>query len=68
MGAGTGTVAFGWKGGIGTSSRKLTVEGHTDERGGSEYNLALGARRAEAVRALLSTLEANDQWALGSSE
>ncbi len=29
--------------------RKLTVEGHTDERGGSEYNLALGQRRAEAV-------------------
>lgn len=30
--------------------RKLTVEGHTDERGGREYNLALGQRRAEAVR------------------
>src|SRR6185295_1779180 len=25
VGAGTGTVAFGWKGGIGTSSRKLTA-------------------------------------------
>lgn len=30
-------------------SRKLVVEGHTDERGGSEYNLALGQKRAEAV-------------------
>lgn len=28
---------------------RLVVEGHADERGGSEYNLALGQRRAEAV-------------------
>ena len=28
---------------------RMVVEGHTDERGGSEYNLALGQRRAEAV-------------------
>jgi peptidoglycan-associated lipoprotein len=27
----------------------LKIEGNTDERGGSEYNLALGQRRAEAV-------------------
>jgi peptidoglycan-associated lipoprotein len=26
------------------------LEGHTDERGGREYNLALGQRRAESVR------------------
>jgi peptidoglycan-associated lipoprotein len=32
---------------------KVRVEGHTDERGGSEYNLALGQRRAEAVRKAL---------------
>jgi peptidoglycan-associated lipoprotein len=25
------------------------VEGHTDERGGREYNLALGQKRADAV-------------------
>ena len=31
----------------------LLIEGHADERGTSEYNLALGARRAEAVRAYL---------------
>lgn len=39
--------------------RKLTVEGHTDERGGSEYNLALGQRRAEAVGRSLVQLGAN---------
>jgi peptidoglycan-associated lipoprotein len=31
----------------------VTVQGHTDERGGREYNLALGQRRAEAVRRVL---------------
>ncbi|NKI93430.1 peptidoglycan-associated lipoprotein Pal [Rhizobacter sp. SG703] len=30
-------------------SKKVSVEGHTDERGGREYNLALGQKRAEAV-------------------
>jgi len=29
--------------------KRLLVEGHTDERGGREYNLALGQKRAEAV-------------------
>ena len=32
---------------------KLTVEGHADERGTREYNLALGERRANAVRTFL---------------
>lgn len=32
------------------SSVKVTVEGHCDERGTREYNLALGERRATAVR------------------
>lgn len=31
----------------------VVVEGHTDERGSNEYNLALGERRALAVRAYL---------------
>ncbi len=31
----------------------LTIEGHADERGTREYNLALGARRADAVRDFL---------------
>ncbi len=34
-------------------SISLTVEGHADERGTREYNLALGARRANAVRDFL---------------
>ncbi len=32
----------------------VTVEGHADERGTREYNIALGARRAQAVRAFLT--------------
>jgi peptidoglycan-associated lipoprotein len=31
------------------SARKVTIEGHTDETGGREYNLSLGQKRAEAV-------------------
>lgn len=32
---------------------RITVEGHADERGTREYNLALGERRAASVRAFL---------------
>lgn len=41
-----------------TADRKkqMAVEGHTDERGSSEYNLALGQRRAEAVVKSLTLL------------
>ena len=41
--------------------RKVVVEGHTDERGGREYNLALGQKRAEAVARGLEVLGANGQ-------
>lgn len=41
-------------------SRKMIVEGHTDERGGREYNLALGQKRAEAVVRSLTLLGAAD--------
>jgi len=41
--------------------RKLMLEGHTDERGGREYNLALGQKRAEAVRKALNQLGVDDQ-------
>lgn len=34
----------------------LTIEGHADERGTREYNLALGARRAQAVKDYLVSL------------
>ena len=37
----------------GMSLAKVTVEGHCDERGSDEYNLALGERRANAVRQYL---------------
>ncbi|MFZ5520373.1 MAG: peptidoglycan-associated lipoprotein Pal [Pseudomonadota bacterium] len=39
-----------------TAAKRLTLEGHTDERGGSEYNLALGQKRAEAVARALGLL------------
>lgn len=32
------------------AAAKVTIEGHSDERGSSEYNLALGDRRARATR------------------
>ena len=32
----------------------FTIEGHADERGTREYNIALGARRAQTVRDYLS--------------
>jgi peptidoglycan-associated lipoprotein len=34
----------------------ITIEGHADERGTNEYNLALGERRASGVRSYLSSL------------
>jgi peptidoglycan-associated lipoprotein len=33
---------------------KLKIEGHCDERGSTEYNMALGARRAEAAAKFIS--------------
>jgi len=38
------------------SGAKLSIEGHCDERGTNEYNLALGDRRAKAVRDALVSL------------
>ena len=38
--------------------RHMAVQGHTDDRGSSEYNLALGQRRAEAVVKSLTLLGA----------
>ena len=42
------------------NARKVVIEGHTDERGGREYNLALGQKRAEAVRRSLGLLGVPD--------
>ena len=41
-----------------TPFRRLLLSGHTDERGTTEYNLALGERRADAVKKYLSGLGA----------
>lgn len=43
-----------------SKARKVVIEGNTDQRGGSEYNLALGQKRAEAVRRALVLLGVPD--------
>ncbi|MDR1463389.1 MAG: peptidoglycan-associated lipoprotein Pal [Azoarcus sp.] len=42
------------------SGSKVTIQGNADERGSREYNLALGQKRAEAVRRALRLLGARD--------
>jgi len=37
----------------------IRIEGHADERGGTEYNLALGQRRSEAVARMMNLLGVN---------
>lgn len=46
---------------IAHKDRKITIQGNTDERGGREYNLALGQKRAEAVRKSLSLVGVPDK-------
>ena len=41
-------------------AKRMLIEGHTDERGGREYNLALGQKRAEAVQKAMTLLGASD--------
>ncbi len=41
-------------------TRKVLIQGNTDERGGTEYNLALGQKRAEAVRKAMVALNVSD--------
>lgn len=41
-------------------SIKISIEGHCDERGSDEYNVALGERRAQAVKSYLGTLGVAD--------
>ncbi|MDZ7812438.1 MAG: peptidoglycan-associated lipoprotein Pal [Ideonella sp.] len=43
---------------VGQRNKRIVIEGHTDERGGREYNLALGQKRAEAVQRSLMLLGA----------
>ena len=44
----------------GSNAVKIRVEGHTDERGSREYNIALAERRAQAVRRALMLQGAGD--------
>jgi peptidoglycan-associated lipoprotein len=37
---------------------KMIIQGHTDERGSREYNLALGQRRSDAVKQMMTVLGA----------
>jgi peptidoglycan-associated lipoprotein len=37
-------------------AKRITVQGHADERGTTQYNIALGARRAESARKYLTDL------------
>ena len=45
---------------LATPAQRVTIEGNTDARGGAEYNLALGQRRADAVRRMLTLLGVPD--------
>lgn len=45
----------------GNPSAKLLIQGNTDERGGREYNLALGQKRADAVKKMLILLGAKEE-------
>lgn len=42
------------------TQQRVRIEGHADARGGSEYNLALGQRRSEAVSRMMKLLGVND--------
>jgi outer membrane protein OmpA-like peptidoglycan-associated protein len=42
-------------------ARSILIQGNTDERGGAEYNLALGQKRAEAVRKAMTTWACRSQ-------
>jgi peptidoglycan-associated lipoprotein len=44
----------------GASATRIRLEGHTDERGSREYNIALGERRAQEVRRALMLQGAGD--------
>lgn len=45
---------------VANRNARMRIEGHTDERGSREYNLALGQRRADAVRRALVIMGANE--------
>ena len=55
-----GTVEMHGKYLLATPAQRVVIEGNTDARGGAEYNLALGQRRAEAVRRMLTVIGVPD--------
>jgi peptidoglycan-associated lipoprotein len=44
----------------GEKNGRMTIQGNTDERGSREYNIALGQRRADAVKKMMLLLGATD--------
>ena len=46
---------------IANPARKVVLQGNTDDRGSREYNIALGQKRAEAVRRALAALGVSEQ-------
>jgi peptidoglycan-associated lipoprotein len=44
----------------GDKGGRMTIQGNTDERGSREYNIALGQRRADAVKKMMMLMGATD--------
>jgi peptidoglycan-associated lipoprotein len=42
------------------ANARMTIQGNTDERGSREYNIALGQKRADAVKRMMTLLGARD--------
>lgn len=58
--AGQGVIANYGKYLTSSPAAKVRLEGHTDERGSAEYNIALGERRAQTVARELKALGVTD--------
>ncbi len=58
--AGQGVIANFGKYLTSTAGAKVRLEGHTDERGSAEYNIALGERRAQTVARELKAIGVTD--------
>ncbi|NTW54559.1 MAG: peptidoglycan-associated lipoprotein Pal [Chlorobaculum sp.] len=46
---------------VANSAKSVVIEGHCDERGTSEYNMALGERRAESAKGGMASIGANPE-------
>jgi len=45
---------------VANRSARMTIQGNTDERGSREYNIALGQRRADAIKRMMTLLGAQE--------